>query len=260
MTKRFVSSIVVGLSLSVLLFVATAIFSAGSTQAGPATAAQSAEKAQGSKGSLDQAQGTWADVAPFPTISVTEWYPCNPQPCTPTGVNTPARIKRAGATGYPPNGKLYLMGGRHGLDGQEDYPLRWIWEYDPAANTWTQKSALLEGQQSRDRFVANMAVVTLTDTTGVRVYAVGGSNIDSVPSTLVRSYNPVADTITTLTADAWPASPARIPGGYAVYDNKLYIFGGFSSIANNGQGATFADTWRFDPMAETGSKWTQIDG
>ncbi|HET9493454.1 MAG TPA: hypothetical protein VFR15_04410, partial [Chloroflexia bacterium] len=260
MTKRFVSSIVVALSLCALLFVATAVLSPGSTQAGPVSAAQSqGEGAEKGQGSTEQPRGTWSDVAPFPTISVTEWYPCNPQPCTPTGVNVSARIKRAGASGYHPNGKLYMMGGRHGLDGQEDYPLRWIWEYDPLANTWTRKNALLEGTQSRDRFVANMAVATLTDTTGVRVYAVGGSNVDSVPSNLVRSYDPVADSITQLTGDVWPATPVRIPGGWAVHDNKLYIFGGFSLIANGGQGSVFTDTWRFDPMAPVGSKWTQLD-
>jgi hypothetical protein len=252
MTRRFLNSIVVGLSLSVALFAAAAIFGASGTQAGPATAAPDVPPAA--------AQGTWADIAPFPTISVTEFYPCDPEPCTPTGVNVPARIKRAGAAAYHPNGKLYLLGGRHGLDGVENFPLRWIWEYDPAATTWTRKNALLEGeQQTRDRYVANMAVATLTDTTGVRVYAIGGSNIDSVPSNLVRSYDPVADSIIQLTGDAWPATPARIPGGWAVHDNKLYIFGGFSLIANGGQGSVFGDTWRFDPMAATGSKWTQMD-
>jgi subtilisin-like proprotein convertase family protein len=259
MTRRFVSSIVVALSLCALLFVATAVFAAGTTQAGPVSAAQGQSNAEKGQGGAERAEGTWSDVAPFPTISVTEWYPCSPAPCTPTGVNVSARIKRAGAAGYHPNGKLYMMGGRHGLDGQEDYPLRWIWEYDPTANTWTRKTALLEGTQSRDRFVANMAVATLTDTTGVRVYAIGGTNVDSVPSNLVRSYDPVADILTQQTGDAWPATPARLPGGWAVHDNKLYIFGGFSSIANGGLGAVFTDTWRFDPMAATGSKWTQLD-
>ena len=49
-----------------------------------------------------------------------------------------------------------------------------------------------------------------------------------------------------------------MPGGWAVYNNTLYIFGGFSSLANGGTGGVFTDTWKFDPMAPTGSKWTQL--
>src|SRR5207237_7594028 len=71
----------------------------------------------------------------------------------------------------------------------------------------------------------------------------------------VRVYNPVADSLSTLTTDPWPATPARVPGGYAVVSNKLYIFGGFSAL---GSGAVFTDTWRFDPMAAAGSRWTQL--
>src|SRR5205823_2399885 len=122
--------------------------------------------------------------------------------------------------------------------------------------SWVRKNALLDGTQPGDRFTANMAVAVLTDSTGVRVYAIGGSSIDSVPTTRVRSYDPVADAVTVLAADAWPVTTARIPGGYAVYNNKLYIFGGFTSL---GTGAVFTDTWQFDPMAASGQKWTQLN-
>jgi N-acetylneuraminic acid mutarotase len=254
MTRRFAGSLMVGLALSVLLFVAVAVLGSPGTEA-----ANDVGLAPAGAAGPAQGQGTWSDIAPFPTISIDDVYPCDPQPCTPTGVNVPARIKRAGAAAYFPNNRLYLLGGRHGLDGQENYALRWIWEYDPAANTWARKSALLDNPPTRERYVSNMAVATLTDPGGVYIYAIGGSNIDSIPSNFVRRYDPVTDTILTMANDAWPASPARIPGGYAVYDDKLYIFGGFSLLANAGQGAVFADTWRFDPMADEGQKWTQLD-
>src|SRR2546430_13706989 len=60
-----------------------------------------------------------------------------------------------------PNGKVYVMGGRHGTDG-EDVALQWIWEYNPSADTWTRKNALLDGSQPGSRYTANMAVAVLT--------------------------------------------------------------------------------------------------
>src|SRR5439155_16525133 len=145
------------------------------------------------------------------------------------------------------------LGGRAGTDG-DDTALQSIWEYDPDANTWTRKNALLDSSQVGSRYTANMAVAVLTDTNGPRIYAIGGSSINSEPTPVVRIYNPVVDQITTLSSDPWPATPARIPGGYTVYNNKLYIFGGFSAL---GVGAVFTETWSFDPLAAPGQKWTR---
>ena len=192
-----------------------------------------------------QPSGVWADIAPFPSAVV-----------SPTPGSAPLRIKRAAAAAYFPNGNIYLLGGRHGVDG-EDVALQWIWQYAPGnPGTWTQKTALLDSSPAGSRYTANMAAAVLTNSNGVRIYAIGGSSIDSVPTPVVRVYDPVADSLTT--DDAWPANPVRVPGGYAVVNNKLYIFGGFSSIANAGTGGVFTDTWRFDPMAASGSRWTQL--
>ena len=258
MTKRFMGAVVFACALLLLLFGATTFFFSTSTQAGapsgsPPSSSSSVKYANSSsnvaaKGVQPVAQpvatGVWTDTAPFPTITL-----------SPTPGTFPLKLKRAGAASYPPNGKLYVMGGRHGTDG-EDTTLQWIWEYspgEPGPGTWLRKNALLDSSQPGSRWTANMAVAVLTDTSGVRIYAIGGSSINSDSSASVRSYDPVADAITVLpTADNWPASPTRIPGGYAVYNNKLYIFGGFTSI---GTGSVFTDTWQFDPLAPSGSKW-----
>jgi hypothetical protein len=251
MTKRFFASAILAALLMLLLFGATALVANG-VFAWSASASEAAQQVQ-----AEQPYGTWSDIAPLPTISVDEFYPCDPSPCTPQGINVPARIKRGAGAAYPPNGKVYLFGGRHGLDGSEDFPLRWIFEYDPSVNTWTRKNALLDGKETRERYVANMAAAVLTDTNGPRIYVVGGSSIDSVPAPVVRVYNPITDSISTLAAgDNWPANPVRVPGGSAIYQNKLYIFGGFSAL---GAGSVFSGTWLFDPMAPSGSRWTQMD-
>ncbi|HET6313734.1 MAG TPA: kelch repeat-containing protein, partial [Chloroflexia bacterium] len=190
-----------------------------------------------------------------------------------------ARIKRAGAAFYPPNGKIYLLGGRMGIDGTDNpveyydpgkgppgaVPYTWLFESTPGApGTWARKQASIDpcpasipnsAKCPGERYTSNMAVATLTDTTGVAIYAIGGSSVNSVPINRVRRYNPVADTMTYLDSDPWHATPARIPGGYAVLNNKLYVFGGFNP---RGTGEVYGDTWVFDPMAAAGSKWSQL--
>jgi plastocyanin len=242
MTKRLIGSILVASTLGVLLFTVSILLSNSTSQAQPNAGAP----LQGKQPDQPLApRAVWTDIAPFPTITL-----------SPTPGTFPLKLKRANATGYFPNGKLYVMGGRHGVDG-EDTTMRDIWEYTPGdPGSWLHKNALLDGSQVGSRYTANMAVVTLTDTTGIHIYAIGGSSIDSVPISTTRIYDPVADTLTT--TDGWPANPVRIPGGWAVYSNTLYIFGGFSSLANGGTGGVFTDTWKFDPMALPGQKWTQL--
>jgi hypothetical protein len=65
----------------------------------------------------------------------------------------------------------------------------------------------------------------------------------------VFRYNPVTDTIVTINAP-WPgAMGTTVPGGFAVFDNKLYILGGFNI------GVGMVDTiWEFDPCAPA---WVQ---
>jgi len=239
MHKRLLGSAIFAGILSVLMFATAVAFLGTSTQA----AVPSAQSAGMTKPDA-VATGAWSDITPFPTVSF-----------SPTPGSYPLKLKRAGAACYFPNGKCYVMGGRHGIDG-EDITSQFIWEYTPGSpDSWTRKNALLDASQPGSRYTANMAVVVLTDTSGPRVYAIGGSSIDSQPTPIVRVYDPGADTVTTLSSDPWPAAPVRVPGGYAVYNNKLYVFGGFSAL---GSGSVFTDTWVFDPMGAAGAKWTQI--
>ncbi|HJW37495.1 MAG TPA: hypothetical protein VJ420_02605 [Candidatus Udaeobacter sp.] len=88
------------------------------------------------------------------------------------------------------------------------------------------------------------------------IYCVGGSAAGQTTATArVFFYNPVTDTVTTLTgADNWPGDAAGtiLPGGFAVANNKLYILGGFNiNVASTNQ------IWEFDPIAAVGSKWLQ---
>ena len=124
-------------------------------------------------------------------------------------------------------------------------------EYDPATNTWTTKAATYPDNQ-----VNNMACGVLTVSGTPYIYCVGGSAAGATTATArVFFYNPVTDTITTLTgADNWPGDAAGtiLPGGFAVTGNKLYILGGFNINV-----ASTNEIWQFDPTAAVGAKWLQ---
>ena len=141
-----------------------------------------------------------------------------------------------GPTVAPPLGKFYAMGGR-GSDtpGSEfTHPF----QYDPASNTWTTRSATYPDNQVND-----MACSVLNVNGADYVYCVGGSAAGETTATdRVFRYDPITDTITTIDAP-WPGSKGTIlPGGFSVFNNKLYILGGFNINAG------MVDTiWEFTP-------------
>jgi hypothetical protein len=120
------------------------------------------------------------------------------------------------------NGKFYTIGGRSmdGLGNDFAHPF----EYDPSTNSWTIKSASYPDNQ-----VSDMACGVLNDSGTSYIYCVGGSAGGQTTATdRVFRYNPITDTIETI-ASPWPgdADGITLPGGFAVYNNKLYILGGF---------------------------------
>jgi hypothetical protein len=148
------------------------------------------------------------------------------------------------------NGKFYAMGGRSSDTAGSDFTHPF--EYNPNSNTWVTKSATYPDNQ-----VNNMACGVLTQSGTPYIYCIGGSpSGQSAATARVFRYNPVNDTIETLTsADNWPGDPTGmiLPGGFAVVNNKLYILGGFNiNVASTSQ------IWGFDPTAAVGSKWTQF--
>ena len=146
-----------------------------------------------------------------------------PQACTvAAGPDMPTVLVRAVGVYFPANGKFYAMGGRTadtaGADAQNPR------EYSPGTNSWT-----IRPETTPDNFMNNMACGVLTDAGTPYIYCVGGSFSTGTTATdRVFRFNPVAGTITTV-ASPWPGAMGTIlPGGFAVYNNKLYILGGFN--------------------------------
>jgi plastocyanin/N-acetylneuraminic acid mutarotase len=159
--------------------------------------------------------------------------------CTPgwsAGANLPSVGVRLVGVYFPANGKFYAMGGRSSDVAGSDFTHPF--EYDPGANTWTTKAATYPDNQ-----VNNMACGVLTDAGTPYIYCVGGSAAGATTATdRVFRYDPVTDVISPVAAP-WPgAGVTTLPGGFTVFQNKLYILGGFNINV-----AMTDEIWEFTP-------------
>src|SRR5437867_2160333 len=166
------------------------------------------------------------------------------------GADMPSTGVRMVGIYFPSNGKFYAVGGRSSDLASSDFTHPF--EYDSGSDTWTTKAATYPDNQ-----VNNMACGVLTVGGTRYIYCVGGSAAGQTTATArVFFYDPVADTITSLTAgDNWPGDAVGtiLAGGFAVAGNKLYILGGFNiNVSSTNQ------IWQFDPTAAVGAKWTQM--
>ena len=139
---------------------------------------------------------------------------------------------------------FYVVGGRSadGIGNDLPHPFK----YDVGTNTWSIKAATYPDNQ-----VSDMACGVLTDSGTNYIYCVGGSADGQTTATdRVFRYNPITDTIETI-ASPWPGDSDGItlPGGFAVFNNKLYVLGGFRI------NTAMTDTiWEFTPGTNT---WVQ---
>lgn len=139
---------------------------------------------------------------------------------------------------------FYAMGGRSmdGVGNDFIHPF----EFNLNTNSWSIKSATYPDNQ-----VSDMACGVLNDSGTSYIYCIGGSAGGKTTATdRVFRYDPVTDTIETI-ASPWPgdADGITLPGGFTVFNNKLYILGGFQ--INTGMTDTI---WEFTPGTNS---WVQ---
>jgi N-acetylneuraminic acid mutarotase len=176
-------------------------------------------------------------ASPTPTATATPT--ATPSSCSwSAGPDLPSLGTRMTGVFFPANGKFYAIGGRSSDTAGNEFTHPF--EFDPAANSWTTKSATFPDIQ-----VNNMACGVLNDAGTDYIYCVGGSDVASQTTTgRVFRYDPVADTITSL-GNTWPPGvlTTTLPGGFSVFGNKLYILGGFDIPA----GEDIDQIWEFTP-------------
>ena len=188
-----------------------------------------------------------AVIAAFP--SVVSAQTCNPytQGAWTVKAPIPTPLVRAWGQFYPANGNFYLMGGRQtDLAGSDYLNPR---EYNPTTNVWTVKAATF-ANPSVNNMVGGILTVGGTDL----IVVVGGSAAGATTAVAdVRYYNPVTDTLTVIATDPWPGdvSGTVLPGGAAVFNNILYVLGGFNiNVAMTSQ------IYQYNPAAAAGTRWT----
>src|SRR5262249_6567653 len=188
----------------------------------------------GMTGTIDVSGG--GTPTPTPTATATPTSTGTPAACSwGAGADLPFAGIRFSGVFFPANGKFYAMGGRDVNNIEFTNPF----EYDPAGNSWTTKSATYP-----DGFVSNTECAVANDSGTDYIYCVGGSQVSTQLETgRVFRYDPVADVITTVTSNSPPGDASTLPGGITVFNNKIYILGGFDVL--NAFGSD--QIWEFTP-------------
>ena len=137
---------------------------------------------------------------------------------------------------YPGTGLIYALGGRSDAATVGD-----IYSYDPETGACVDTGANMPVP------ISNYTVNLVNNGTADVLCTFGGRAASGTPTMAVQCYNPVTNTATqvaTLPA-AWTGFT---PGAQAVYNDKVYIFGGFNATTSPYETAR---TDRFDPVTNT---------
>jgi len=153
---------------------------------------------------------------------------------------------------YPPTSKVYFLGGRlpDGTTSGE------IYSFNPDSGTFADEMLAMETP------ISNYKVNLLNDPTGpdsLALYTVGGRNAGGTMIAALQVFYPISGLAMSLTSDPFPG---RIGGqmfipamGNAVVNNKLYVFGGYETVAAP---YNTDSTWVYDPALPAGTRWSNI--
>jgi N-acetylneuraminic acid mutarotase len=155
--------------------------------------------------------------------------------------------KRCSAIAESVGGRIYVIGGVTTMDNTTDVafngqgPARVLGVnqvYDPAANTWTTKSAMPTGRNHAFSGVVNGKIYVIGGRIG-HGFVTTSSNTD-----VVEEYDPARD--------LWGVAKARMisprsGGGWATYNGKIYVAGG--EVQNERYSAAFRSLETYDPVA-----------
>ncbi len=111
-----------------------------------------------------------------------------------------------------------------GSDTTTDAPQLHPSVYIPISDTWSVQNAVFDDDQ-----VVDMGAAAVADLNN-RPYliTIGGRAPGATTTTnKVRLYDPISDTITLLSQYPWPETNI-LPGGVAVFNNIVYVFGGYT--------------------------------
>jgi N-acetylneuraminic acid mutarotase len=164
----------------------------------------------------------------------------------------PMPTKRGSTVAAVVGDRMYVIGGATTPPGSAEtavHPARphvsvgAVEEYDPAANTWRQRSSMPTARNHATAGVVNGKIYVIGGRVGGAFISAGSSNVD-----VVEEYDPATDT--------WGSVRARMPSARSamasgVHGGRIYVTGG------EGQNAQMMYTFRaleaYDPAANS---WT----
>jgi len=145
-------------------------------------------------------------------------------------------LTRIDAEYYPGTGKVYILGGRSGSN-----TVGTIYAFDPVANTCAATGATMPIP------ISNYTVNLVNNGTYDLLCTFGGRDSSGAQTLAVQCYNPVLNTASQV-ATLPSAYTGYVPGAQVVYNNRVYIFGGFNPSSSPYE---LARTDRFNPVTNT---------
>ena len=172
-------------------------------------------------------------------------FPWNQAPGWWIGPEIPSDNIYVNAVYCETDGQIYLAGGLsvNGIIHRE------IFVMDPMTGLCHGTGVSLEKQRIFG-ICAN-----LQDNTGSKIYFMDGMDENQVDLDSCEVYDPATNSVEKLTQDPVPFGLQGFNGTYAVANNKVYVMGYFDQVNFEMN----PDTWVFDPMADPGSRWSQLN-
>ncbi len=192
-----------------------------------------------------------ADIMNYFGLAPDEDYvglPWNQSPGWWIGPELPLNSMYADAVFCPYDNRIYRAGGipEDFAGGSADKSVVYI-------ETSTGLSGDAGVDLLHDRFYH--ASACLFTPSGPKIFFIGGINFYSQLVNDVEAYDPLTGEISVWDDDPLPVGFQGIPGSWVTAQNKLYIIGEALLTPPYQRGKT----WVFDPNAEPGERWTQLD-
>ena len=164
----------------------------------------------------------------------------------------PMPTKRGSPVAAMAGDKIYVIGGATTPPGSKEtavHPARphvsvgTVEEYDPATNTWRQRSSMPTPRNHATTGVVNGKIYVIGGRVGAAFISAGSSNVD-----VVEEYDPATD--------AWGSARARMPSARSamasgVYGGRVYVTGGEGQDSQRMY--TFRALEAYDPAS---NRWT----
>ncbi len=163
------------------------------------------------------------------------------------------RFTRFDGEYFPKTGKVYFLGGRLSNNSTSGA----VWCFIPDSGVYRSMGVTMPTPVSNYNICLLQDNYSEIDTYGL--YIVGGRTGGGSKTAAVQVYYPMSNTVRTVDTDPLPMRIGGvripIPGANVVYNNKMYVFGGFNESLSP---YVSNETWVYDPLAPAGSRWSRI--